>query len=208
MFSELSVHDFVGPSVVTLYIDRMFAAEIVLSMHEKLALKRNTVARSMPVQGPFLATDASSESATTSLNYRSGNEAVQNSDEMTVDSSISIKRRSKVPSHTSTAQKTDGSPGSQTIVIRKPTEKAPFSGKHIPQRPPVASRNILNDGEVRSRYKKHPETFGKELVMTSDQADLKNKMLPKGYAYVPSNSIPKDKWISQDGSSEPLEDGG
>ncbi|KAI6684255.1 hypothetical protein NL676_030168 [Syzygium grande] len=154
--------------------------EIVLSMHEILALKRNTVARSMPVQGPFLATDASSESATTSLNYRSGNEAVQNSDEMTVDSSISIKRR----------------------------KKAPFSGKHIPQRPPVASRNILNDGEVRSRYKKHPETFGKELVMTSDQADLKNKMLPKGYAYVPSNSIPKDKWISQDGSSEPLEDGG
>ncbi|KAI6672129.1 hypothetical protein NL676_007014 [Syzygium grande] len=72
-----------------------------------------------------------------------------------------------------------GSPGSHTIVIRKPTEKAPFSGKHIPQRPPVASRNILNDGEVRSRYKKHPETFEKELVMTSDQADLKNKMLPK-----------------------------
>ncbi|XP_030440944.2 uncharacterized protein LOC115663029 [Syzygium oleosum] len=113
--------------------------EIVLSMHEILALKRNTVARSMPVQGPFLATDASSESATTSLNYRSGNEAVQKSNEMTVDSSISIKRRSKVPSHTSTAQKTDGSPGSQPIVIRKPTEKAPFSGKHIPQRPPVAS---------------------------------------------------------------------
>ncbi|XP_056162707.1 uncharacterized protein LOC115664492 isoform X2 [Syzygium oleosum] len=182
--------------------------EIVLSTHEILALKRNTVARSMLVQGPFLATDASSESATTSLNYRSGNEAVQKSDEMTVDSSVSIKRRSKVPSHTSTAQKTDGSPGSQTIVIRKPTEKAPFSGKHIPQRPPVASRNILNDGEVRSRYKKHPETFEKELVMTSDQADLKNKMLPKGYAYVPSDSIPKDKWISQDGSSEPLEDGG
>ncbi|KAI6703142.1 hypothetical protein NL676_012278 [Syzygium grande] len=101
-----------------------------------------------------------------------------------------------------------GSLGSHTIVIRKPTEKAPFFGKHIPQRPPVASRNILNDGEARSRYKKHPETFEKELVMTSNQADLKNKMLPKGYAYVPSNSIPKDKWVSQDGSSEPLEDGG
>lgn len=44
--------------------------------------------------------------------------------------------------------------------------------------------------------------------MTSDQADLKNKMLPKGYAYVPSDSIPKDKWINRDGSSEPLEHGG
>ncbi|KAI6682424.1 hypothetical protein NL676_036305 [Syzygium grande] len=115
-----------------LYGEGCLQRKIVLSMHEILVLKRNTVARSMPVQGPFLATDASSESATTSLNYRSGNEAVQNSDEMTVDSSISIKRRSKVPSHTSTAQKTDGSPGSQTIVIWKPTEKAPFSRKHIP----------------------------------------------------------------------------
>ncbi|KAF8030393.1 hypothetical protein BT93_E2740 [Corymbia citriodora subsp. variegata] len=182
--------------------------EIVLSTHEILALKRNMVARSTLVQGPFLSTDASSESATTSLNYRSGSEAVQKSDEMTVDSSVSIKRRSKVPSHTSTGQKTDGSSGSQNIVIRKPTEKALFSGKHIPQRPLVAARNTLNEGEVRSRYKKHPETFEKELVMTSDQADLKNKMLPKGYAYVPSDSIPKDKWISRDGSSEPLEDGG
>lgn len=41
----------------------------------------------------------------------------------------------------------------------------------------------------------HKETLWMELVMTSDQADLKNKLLPKGYAYVPSDSIlPKHKW--------------
>ena len=29
------------------------------------------------------------------------------------------------------------------------------------------------------------ETFKKELIMTSDQASVKNRRLPKGYFYVP-----------------------
>lgn len=46
--------------------------------------------------------------------------------------------------------------------------------------------------------------------MTSDQADLKNKLLPKGYAYVPSDSLPKDRETSEDtgGSDEQQADGG
>lgn len=55
----------------------------------------------------------------------------------------------------------------------------------------------------------HPETFEKELVMTSDQASVKNMMLPKGYAYVPADCLPNEKETNQDSSpGEPLEGSG
>ncbi|KAI4320625.1 hypothetical protein MLD38_034084 [Melastoma candidum] len=143
--------------------------EIVLCTHDILALKRNMVACSILVQIP--PGDGSSESATTSVNYRSVSESIQKSDEMTVDSGISRKRQ-------------------------------------IPYRPPVPLHNASNNRELRIKFK-HAETFEKELVMTSDQADLKNKLLPKGYAYVPSDSIPKDKETREGtGSDEQLPDGG
>lgn len=44
----------------------------------------------------------------------------------------------------------------------------------------------------------HTETFEKELVMTSDQASMKNQRLPKGFVYVPIGCLSKDKQINQD----------
>ncbi|OWM88465.1 hypothetical protein CDL15_Pgr003877 [Punica granatum] len=196
--------------------------EIVLCTQEILSLKRNTAARLALAQSPFFhpSADVSSDSATTtSINNRSGSEAtaVQKSDDMTVDSSVAGKRRPRVTfslGSSGTDHRTDdGSTSHQKNLIRKPSGKAPLPGKTIPKRPPppVASRNLSDDGEIRlQQYKKRTETLEKELVMTSDQADLKNKLLPKGYAYVPSDSIPpKDKWTNRDSCpGEPLEDGG
>lgn len=60
-----------------------------------------------------------------------------------------------------------------------------------------------------SSPKSQPETFEKELVMTSDQASVKNMRLPKGYAYVPADCILNEKQINHDaGSDEPLDRGG
>lgn len=42
------------------------------------------------------------------------------------------------------------------------------------------------------------EPFGKELVMTSDEASMKNSMLPKGYAYVPADCLSNDKQSNED----------
>lgn len=42
------------------------------------------------------------------------------------------------------------------------------------------------------------ETIGKELVMTSDEASMKNSMLPKGYAYVPADCLSNDKQSNED----------
>jgi hypothetical protein len=42
------------------------------------------------------------------------------------------------------------------------------------------------------------ETFGKELVMTSDEASMKNSRLPKGYAYVPADCLSNDKQSNED----------
>lgn len=55
----------------------------------------------------------------------------------------------------------------------------------------------------------HAETFGKELVMTSDEASMKNLMLPKGYAYVPADCLTNEKQSKQDVfSSEQVEQDG
>lgn len=42
------------------------------------------------------------------------------------------------------------------------------------------------------------EMIGKELVMTSDEASMKNSMLPKGYAYVPADCLSNDKQSNED----------
>lgn len=45
--------------------------------------------------------------------------------------------------------------------------------------------------------------------MTSDEASLKNRKLPKGYLFVPLDCLPKEKQINQDTSSvEPVEPDG
>ena len=53
------------------------------------------------------------------------------------------------------------------------------------------------------------ETFQKELVMTSDQASTQNQRLPKGYVFVPRDSLSKEKpWKRNTQAHEPQEPGG
>jgi hypothetical protein len=111
----------------------------------------------MLVSSPFSPTDVSSESATTSLKgntdgYKSCGDAVQRSDDVTVDSTLSVKHRIKVTLTMDSDQKTDDSSTSQNHFTRKPSERMPFAGKQIPQRP-SASYNILEEGEWSSKSK-------------------------------------------------------
>lgn len=173
--------------------------ELVLSSHEILACKRDHVTRSVLAQSPFILPEGSSESATTSLKvqtdggYKSCSEAVQRSDDVTVDSTP-LKHELKVPVPMDTDQKTDDSSTSQNLFTPKPMERVPFSGKQIPHRYSLASRNVSDGGGWSSTSKKHNnETLEKELVMTSDEASMKNSRLPRGYCYIPVNRLPKEQ---------------
>ncbi|XP_004515667.1 uncharacterized protein [Cicer arietinum] len=180
--------------------------ELVLCSHDILAFKRDHVARSVLVHSPFVLPDGSSESATTSLKvttegYRSCSEAVQRSDDVTVDSSVSAEHRVKVAVSMDTDPKLDDDCStSQSHYNHKIPEKMQFSGKQIPRRASATSHNISEEGGWRSKPRKlqTTEPFGKELVMTSDEASMKNSMLPKGYAYVPADCLSNDKQSNED----------
>ncbi|XP_038717626.1 uncharacterized protein LOC120010818 isoform X1 [Tripterygium wilfordii] len=189
--------------------------ELVFCSHDILAYKRDHVARSVLVRSPFFRPE-SSESATTSLKghtdgYKSSSEAIQRSDDITVDSTLSFKNFIKVPVSMDTDQKTDDSSSFQNIT-RKAIERVPFSGKQIPHdKPPGSSLNSLDDGEWSSKSRKLQliESFEKELVMTSDQACMKNQQLPKGYVYIPVDCLSKEEKVIQDDcSSEHVEHDG
>ncbi|KAJ8762890.1 hypothetical protein K2173_023019 [Erythroxylum novogranatense] len=176
--------------------------DLVLCSHNVLAFKRDHAAQSL-LHSSFLPPDVSSESATTSLKgntdgYKSCSDAIQRSDDVTVDSTIHVKHRFKGTVSLETDQKTDDSSTSQLQVTQKPSVKPPFAGKQIPQRSFLTSRNSMDDGEWRSKSRK---IFEKELVMTSDQASAKNQQLPKGYFYIPVDCLPKEKQSSEDACS-------
>ncbi|OMP12216.1 Zinc finger, PHD-type [Corchorus olitorius] len=180
--------------------------ELVLCSHEILACKRDHVTRSVLVHSPFFHPDVSSESATTSLKghtdgYKSCSEPMR-SDDVTVDSTLSVKHRVKVPMSMDNDQRTDDSSTSQSLFVRKPTERMAFAGKQIPHRYSLASRNGLDNAEWNSKSRKPFDTFEKELVMTSDEASMKNSRLPKGYCYVPVDCLPKEKDVTQDACSD------
>ncbi|GMI64851.1 hypothetical protein like AT1G77800 [Hibiscus trionum] len=180
--------------------------ELVLCSHEILACKREHVNRSVHIHSPFFNPDVSSESATTSLkghtdDNKSCSEAMR-SDDVTVDSTLSVKHQAKVPVPVDNHQRTAESSTSQSLFVRKPTERVPFSGKQIPHRYSLASRNALVNAEWNSKSRKPIETFEKELVMTSDEASMKNSRLPKGYCYVPVDRLPKEKQVTQDACSD------
>lgn len=134
--------------------------DLVLCSHDVLAFKRDHVARSVLVQTPFFLPEVSSESATTSLkghveDLKSCSEAVQRSDDLTVDSTVSIKHWNKVPLPLDTEQKTDDdSSTSQNLFSRKFAERAQFSGKQIPQRSSTTSRHLLDVGGLRFKSRK------------------------------------------------------
>ncbi|GMP47136.1 hypothetical protein CsSME_00015038 [Camellia sinensis var. sinensis] len=192
--------------------------ELVLCSQDILVSNRDSIALSALVRSPFFPSDVSSESATTSLkgntdDCRSGSEAIQRSDDITVDSTVSGerpvsgKRHIKFPVSMDNDQKTDDSSTSQHLFLQRPRERVSFGGKQIPHRPSfVASQNLSDDGERRSKLRKYTETFEKELVMTSDQASVKNQRLPKGFVYVPIGCLSKEKETIPDAySGKPLE---
>ncbi|KAK8705471.1 hypothetical protein V6N13_049073 [Hibiscus sabdariffa] len=175
--------------------------ELVLCSHEILACKREHVNRSVLIRSPFFRPDVSSESATTSLkghtdDNKSCSEAMR-SDDVTVDSTLSVKHQAKVAVPVDNYQRIDDSSTSQSLFVWKP-----FSGKQIPHRYSLAARNALVNAELNSKFRKPIETFEKELVMTSDEASMKNSRLPKGYCYVPVDCLPKEKQFPQDACSD------
>lgn len=182
--------------------------ELVLCSHDILASNRDAVALSAVACSSFFPPEVSSESATTSLKgyidgYKSGCEAIQRSDDITVDSTVAGKRRIKFPVPMDNDQKTDDSSTSQQLFTTKPSDRASFSGKQIPHRPSsVASWSYSGDGEKQSKYRKHTETFEKELVMTSDQASMRNQRLPKGFVYVPIRCLSNEKETVPDSFSQ------
>ncbi|KAH1125255.1 hypothetical protein GLYMA_06G108500v4 [Glycine max] len=185
--------------------------ELVLCSHDILAFKRDHVARSVLVRSPFILPDGSSESATTSLKgntegYRSCSEPLQRSDDVTVDSSVSAKRRVRVAISMDTDSKLDDDCStSQSRYNHRIPDRLQFSGKKVPHRT-AASRNISDEGGWISKSRNHSDRFGKELVMTSDEASMKNSMLPKGYAYVPADCLSNEKHSDEDVyASEPVE---
>jgi len=78
-----------------------------------------------------------------------------------------------------------------------------FSVRYVVCAPSIYWENFLRLASLKVQ---HAETFGKELVMTSDEASMKNSMLPKGYAYVPADCLSNDKHSNEDiYASEPVE---
>ncbi|PHU19878.1 hypothetical protein BC332_11029 [Capsicum chinense] len=185
--------------------------EVILCSHDILASSRDNAVLSALTRHPYFQTDVSSDSATTTSikgytdGCKSGSEIMQRSDDISVDSSVAGKRLIKFPVSMDNDQKTDGSSTSSNPVTQK-TARVSFSGKQIPYR---ASSYSTDHGDKQLIYRKHMETFEKELVMTSDQASMKNQRLPKGYVYVPIRCLPKEEEAAPDDcSGEPLDPDG
>ncbi|XP_075515927.1 LOW QUALITY PROTEIN: uncharacterized protein LOC142550746 [Primulina tabacum] len=183
--------------------------ELVTCSHHILASSRDSVLSAL-ARHPFYQPEISSESATTSIQgytdgYKSGSEIVQRSDDITVDSTVAGKRRIKI-SISMDNQRPAYSSASQNLHLPKPMERVSVSGKQTPHIDSFVPRNPSDDVEKHYKYNKHTETFEKELVMTSDQASMKNQRLPKGFVYVPVQCLSKDKETVPDASSgEPME---
>ncbi|KAK6132389.1 hypothetical protein DH2020_033880 [Rehmannia glutinosa] len=138
--------------------------ELVICSHNILASNRDSVLSAL-ARHPFYQPEVSSESATTSIkgytdSYKSGSTMVQRSDDVTVDSTVAGKRRVKLPMSLDNDRKTDDSSTSQNLYTLKPMERVSFSGKQIPQRVSAASRNLSDDVETRSKYRKVSDTVG------------------------------------------------
>ncbi|URE37854.1 PHD-finger domain containing protein [Musa troglodytarum] len=181
--------------------------DLVRCSHDILASRRDCAAYSVLVRSSFQS-GASSESATTSINNRSYSGTIQRSDEITVDSTVSREHIIRWSLHNKNFHRnTDDSSTSQLSFKRKLADRASFAGKQLPRK--LASDAFWKsaDGENRPKAKK-PETFQKELVMTSDQACMQNQRLPKGYFYVPVGSLSKELPLEQDLESRELQEPG
>ncbi|KAL2893012.1 PHD finger protein rhinoceros [Bienertia sinuspersici] len=181
--------------------------ELVICNQDIVGSRRDSLVVSMLVHRPPFSSLESSDSATTSLKdhidgSRSCSDAMQRSDDITVDSALSAKRCIRPPQAIDNDRKTEDSSTSHHRPTPKPGDRVSFAGKQIPMRAALASRNLSHGTEDLLLPKKHLETFEKELVMTSDQASLKNRRLPKGYIYVPIDYLSNRKPVSRDSVEE------
>ncbi|KAJ0241475.1 PHD finger family protein [Hirschfeldia incana] len=120
--------------------------ELAISSHEILAARRDHAARSLPLRNPFPSSEVSSDSATTSIKGHpadsnvSGSEAIQRSDDITIDSTASVKLRGKGPIAMDSDQKTDDS------ATSKGRSKI-LSGKTVPRKHCIVSPSVSEDGD-------------------------------------------------------------
>ncbi|KAI0498855.1 hypothetical protein KFK09_019751 [Dendrobium nobile] len=183
------------------------ARDLVVCSHGILASRRDCVAFSAMVRSSF-ALGISSESATTSIDNPSCSGTFQRRDDMTVDSST-IHGRQSSRLLMDVDRKTDDSSTSQLSNKRKIADRIVFAGKKLPQRPTSRASNAADGGETRSKDRKDIKSLPKEKVMTSYQASLQNLRLPKGFVYVPVDSLQKDGSAAHDSEScERQEPGG
>lgn len=131
---------------------------MVLCNHDIYASKRDSLVVSMLVHRPF-SSHESSDSATTSLKghvdgSRSCSDALQRSDDVTVDSALSAKRCIRLSQSTDNDQKTEDSSTSHHLPTPKPTDRVSFAGKQIPVRAALASRNFSPSVENRINSRK------------------------------------------------------
>ncbi|XP_062228389.1 uncharacterized protein LOC133926457 isoform X1 [Phragmites australis] len=171
--------------------------DLVVCEHDVLAARRISAASSIWSSYYASGPGVSSESATTSVNNKSYSGAMQRSDDVTVDSSITRKHTVRFSLHNRDADRNTADSSTSTISYkRKLDDGESLTFKNFPEKPATALLES-EDVEKKSTDKKHRETYQKELVMTSDQALLKNKSLPERYVYTRRSSQSKRKLCNQ-----------
>jgi hypothetical protein len=120
----------------------LFQRETVFCDHDILAKTKDTVVFS------YLASGASSESATTSINNKSYSGAMQRSDDVTVDSIISGKKTIRFSLNSRDAERNTAD-NSRTLISfkRKLGEKGSLADKQLPQKPAIASQKLEDRGK-------------------------------------------------------------
>jgi hypothetical protein len=120
----------------------LFQREMVFCDHDILAKTKDTAVFS------YLASGASSESATTSINNKSYSGTMQRSDDVTVDSIISGKKTIRFSLNSRDAERNTADSSRTSISFkRKLGERGSLSGKQLPQRPAVASQKLEDRGK-------------------------------------------------------------
>lgn len=118
---------------------------------------RSSLTRSGPTKsGSFLPPGMSSESATTSINNRSSynSRTIQQSDDVTVDSSISHSRHT-VRFTLQNRETDDGTSPPLGSLKRKTVDRGPFAGKSVPKRAVIPAKaspqNVGDDGDKKPK---------------------------------------------------------
>ncbi|CAN6164670.1 unnamed protein product [Urochloa humidicola] len=176
--------------------------DLAVCAHDILAARRTTSVSSMWTSYYASGPGASSESATTSVNNKSYSGTMQRSDDITVrsddvtvDSTVTKKHTVRFSLHHRDADRNTADSSTSTISYKRKLDDAESLAKSLPETPATA---LESEGvEKMPTDKKRRETYQKELVLSSDQALLKNKSPPERYVYTRRSSMSKRKQCSQ-----------